>query len=75
MVGNHRDAWGFGAIDPSSGTAQMLEVARILGKKLKNGTYELNFSPPKGEKSCNPGIYYSVTDLKLWSLNLQIRAI
>ena len=26
MLGNHRDAWGFGAVDPSSGTAQMIEV-------------------------------------------------
>ena len=26
MVGNHRDAWGFGALDPGSGTAQMMEV-------------------------------------------------
>ncbi len=23
VVGNHRDAWGFGAVDPSSGTAQV----------------------------------------------------
>jgi len=28
MLGNHRDAWGFGAVDPSSGTAQMMEVVR-----------------------------------------------
>jgi hypothetical protein len=28
IVGNHRDAWGFGAVDPSSGTAQMTEVIR-----------------------------------------------
>ena len=26
MLGNHRDAWGFGALDPSSGTAQLMEV-------------------------------------------------
>ena len=34
MMGNHRDAWGFGAVDPSSGTAQMLEVGmvRISGR-------------------------------------------
>ena len=37
MVGNHRDAWGFGAMDPSTGTASMLEVARILGQKMKTG--------------------------------------
>ena len=37
MIGNHRDAWGYGALDPSSGTTQMLEIARILGAKLANG--------------------------------------
>jgi N-acetylated-alpha-linked acidic dipeptidase len=26
IVGNHRDAWTFGAVDPSSGTAAMLEA-------------------------------------------------
>merc|ERR1719334_882159 len=33
MIGNHRDAWGFGAVDPSSGTAQMMEVVRVLGDR------------------------------------------
>jgi len=37
MMGNHRDAWGFGAVDPSSGTAQMMEVARVLGSKAQTG--------------------------------------
>jgi N-acetylated-alpha-linked acidic dipeptidase len=37
MIGNHRDAWGFGSIDPSSGTAQMMEVSRVLGAKVLNG--------------------------------------
>lgn len=31
LVGNHRDAWGLGAIDPSSGTASMIEMARAFG--------------------------------------------
>ena len=31
MMGNHRDAWGFGALDPGSGTAQMMEVAKFFG--------------------------------------------
>ncbi|KAI9714090.1 MAG: hypothetical protein M1812_006537 [Candelaria pacifica] len=34
-VGNHRDSWCFGAADPGSGTAVMLEVVRIFGA-LKN---------------------------------------
>ena len=30
IFGNHRDAWGYGAVDPSSGTAIMMEVGRVL---------------------------------------------
>ncbi|KHJ96284.1 PA domain protein [Oesophagostomum dentatum] len=32
MLGNHVDAWGKGAIDPLSGTAVQLEVARVAAK-------------------------------------------
>ena len=31
LLTNHRDAWGYGAIDPSSGTTSLMEVARVLG--------------------------------------------
>jgi N-acetylated-alpha-linked acidic dipeptidase len=37
VVGNHRDAWTPGAVDPNSGTAAMLEVARSLGAAVKAG--------------------------------------
>lgn len=37
FIGNHRDAWGYGGSDPSSGTAQMLETARVLGELMKDG--------------------------------------
>jgi len=37
MLGNHRDAWVFGAADPSSGTAAMMELSRVLGEQLKKG--------------------------------------
>lgn len=37
MVGNHRDAWVFGAGDPSSGTAVMHDVAKGLGALVKAG--------------------------------------
>ena len=30
MIGNHRDAWSFGSLDPTSGTAVMLEISRVL---------------------------------------------
>ena len=34
LMGNHRDAWAFGGVDPSSGTAVMMEVTRGLGELL-----------------------------------------
>ncbi len=37
VVGNHRDAWTYGAADPASGTAPLLAVARGLGQLLKQG--------------------------------------
>jgi N-acetylated-alpha-linked acidic dipeptidase len=37
ILGNHRDAWVFGAVDPNSGTSAMLEVGRGLGQLLKDG--------------------------------------
>jgi Transferrin receptor-like dimerisation domain/Peptidase family M28/PA domain len=37
IVGNHRDAWCYGAADPGSGTAVMLEVVRIFGELKKLG--------------------------------------
>jgi N-acetylated-alpha-linked acidic dipeptidase len=40
LIGNHRDAWGFGAVDPSSGTSAMMEISRGLGDLLKQGIEE-----------------------------------
>jgi N-acetylated-alpha-linked acidic dipeptidase len=37
IMGNHRDAWTFGAVDPNSGTTAMLEAARGLGSLLQQG--------------------------------------
>jgi N-acetylated-alpha-linked acidic dipeptidase len=37
VLGNHRDAWVFGGVDPSSGTAAMMELTRALGKLAKQG--------------------------------------
>ncbi|KAK8935621.1 putative glutamate carboxypeptidase 2 [Platanthera zijinensis] len=37
LVGNHYDAWTFGAVDPNSGTAAFLEVAERLAKLQKGG--------------------------------------
>jgi N-acetylated-alpha-linked acidic dipeptidase len=38
IVGNHRDAWVYGGVDPSSGTASLMELARSLGGLAKQGT-------------------------------------
>jgi N-acetylated-alpha-linked acidic dipeptidase len=37
LFGNHRDAWVFGGVDPSSGTASMLELTRALGELKQHG--------------------------------------
>ena len=37
VLGNHRDAWTYGAVDPNSGTICLLEVARLIGDAAKNG--------------------------------------
>ncbi|MGH9535950.1 MAG: transferrin receptor-like dimerization domain-containing protein, partial [Terriglobales bacterium] len=37
LLGNHRDAWTFGAVDPNGGTMVQLEIARILGQLYKQG--------------------------------------
>ncbi|HKW34748.1 MAG TPA: M28 family metallopeptidase [Candidatus Acidoferrum sp.] len=37
LMGNHRDAWVFGGVDPSSGTASMLELTRALGEMKEHG--------------------------------------
>jgi N-acetylated-alpha-linked acidic dipeptidase len=37
IVGNHRDAWVFGGVDPSSGSAALMELARSLGSIARAG--------------------------------------
>lgn len=37
VAGNHRDAWVYGAVDPNSGTAAMLETVHGIGGLLKSG--------------------------------------
>lgn len=37
LLSNHHDAWTFGGVDPSSGTASALELARALGELQKRG--------------------------------------
>jgi N-acetylated-alpha-linked acidic dipeptidase len=37
LLSNHHDAWTFGGVDPSSGTAAALELGRALGELARGG--------------------------------------
>jgi N-acetylated-alpha-linked acidic dipeptidase len=37
VLGNHRDGWEFGGVDPSSGSASLMEVTRAFGDLLRSG--------------------------------------
>jgi N-acetylated-alpha-linked acidic dipeptidase len=37
VMGNHHDAWEYGGVDPSSGTASMMEMTRSFGALLQKG--------------------------------------
>ena len=37
LLGNHHDAWTFGAVDPNSGTAVLMELARALSDLRSKG--------------------------------------
>lgn len=36
IIGNHRDSWCFGSVDPGSGSAVMMEMVRIFGQLVYN---------------------------------------
>ncbi len=43
LLGNHRDAWGLGSVDPSSGSASLIEITRVFGKmKMQGEVLDLN---------------------------------
>jgi N-acetylated-alpha-linked acidic dipeptidase len=37
VVGNHRDAWVYGGVDPSTGSAALIELAQNLGELKRRG--------------------------------------
>nr|GLL36498.1 probable glutamate carboxypeptidase 2 [Ipomoea trifida] len=37
LLGNHRDAWTYGAVDPNSGTAALLDIARRYARLVSLG--------------------------------------
>ncbi|KAJ7380079.1 hypothetical protein OS493_010787 [Desmophyllum pertusum] len=50
LIGSHRDAWLFGAADPSSGTAALMEITRAVSKMLQGG-----WRPRRTLKFCSWG--------------------
>ena len=50
LIGSHRDAWVFGAADPSSGTAALMEISRAVGLMLNKG-----WRPRRTLKFCSWG--------------------
>lgn len=37
LLGNHRDAWTYGAVDPNSGTSALLDIARRFALLMRLG--------------------------------------
>lgn len=37
VIGNHRDAWTYGAVDPNSGTSALLDIARRYALLMRLG--------------------------------------
>jgi len=63
VVGNHRDAWVYGAVDPNSGTSSMLELARTLGELIKEG-----HRPKRSVVMCSwDGEEYTLTGSTEWA--------
>ncbi|ROT78135.1 hypothetical protein C7M84_003149 [Penaeus vannamei] len=64
ILGNHRDAWVFGGLDPSSGTAALLEVTRVLAS-LRN---ETGWKPRRSVVVCSWGSEeYGLIGSQEWS--------
>ncbi|XP_071509914.1 putative N-acetylated-alpha-linked acidic dipeptidase [Diadema antillarum] len=75
MIGNHRDAWGFGAIDAGSGTTAMLEISRAMGEQLQRG-----WTPRRSIMFCSwgaeeQGLIGSTEWVEEFAKNLGVRAV
>ena len=64
IVGNHRDSLAYGAVDPGSGTACLMEVARVLSVLVGKG----QGSAVELENVCLSSVCFSVGSLVICSL-------
>ncbi|KAI8504230.1 hypothetical protein Bbelb_182980 [Branchiostoma belcheri] len=75
IMGNHRDSWTLGAVDPTSGTAVMVEVTRAFMQMVKRGwrpRRSLVFCTWDGEEY---GIHGSMEYVEEFHRNLAERAV
>lgn len=75
ILGNHHDAWVYGAADPNSGTASLLETARALGRLVRSG-----WTPRRTIVICNwdgeePGLLGSTEWVEQHRAELQAKAV
>jgi N-acetylated-alpha-linked acidic dipeptidase len=75
ILGNHHDAWVYGAADPNSGTASLLETARALGELVRSG-----WRPRRTIVICNwdgeePGLIGSTEWVEQHRAELQSKAV
>jgi N-acetylated-alpha-linked acidic dipeptidase len=75
ILGNHHDAWVYGAADPNSGTASLLETARALGELARSG-----WRPRRTIVICNwdgeePGLLGSTEWVEQHRAELQSKAV
>jgi N-acetylated-alpha-linked acidic dipeptidase len=75
VMGNHHDAWVYGAVDPGSGTATMLETARALGELVRSG-----WKPQRTIVMCEwdaeePGLIGSTEWVEANRMELQAKAV
>lgn len=75
VLGNHHDAWVYGAADPNSGTASLLETARALGQLVRSG-----WQPRRTIVICNwdgeePGLLGSTEWVEQNRAELQAKAV
>jgi N-acetylated-alpha-linked acidic dipeptidase len=75
LLGNHHDAWVYGAADPGSGTSALLETARALGEMVRAG-----WAPRRTIVICNwdaeePGLIGSTDWVEANRAELQAKAL
>ena len=75
ILGNHHDAWVYGAADPGSGTSSVLEVGRALGALVRSG-----WKPRRSILICHwdgeePGLIGSTEWVEANRAELQAKAV